>query len=101
MGNAEYGWPMRAEGNGMVPMMVMVPGQQPGLPQASPPGPAPLDRLYNEAMARFDAFCFWYARPPRTPKGLREVAHRLETYGSPEALRIAEDLRQALAEAGA
>lgn len=54
--------------------------------------------LYDEAMARFDAFCFWYARPPRSLAGMGEVAKRLEAYGSPEALRIAEEVRVALAE---
>ncbi len=54
--------------------------------------------LYDEAMARFDAFCFWYARPPRSLAGMREVAKRLEAYGSPEALRIAGEVRAALAE---
>jgi len=57
-----------------------------------------LVELYDEAMARFDAFCFWYARPPRTPAGIREVAKRLEAYGSPESLRIAEEVRAALAD---
>jgi hypothetical protein len=57
-----------------------------------------LVELYDEAMARFDAFCFWYARPPRSLAGMREVAKRLEAYGSPEALRIAEEVRAALAE---
>ena len=59
--------------------------------------PSRLDALYDEAMARFDAFCFWHARPGRSPAGLREVAKRLEQYGSPEALRIARDVRDALA----
>lgn len=54
--------------------------------------------VYDEAMARFDAFCFWYARPPRSRAGLREVAKRLEAYGSPEALRIAEAVRATLDE---
>jgi hypothetical protein len=65
-------------------------------------GPARLDpvlaALYDEAMARFDAFCFWYARPARSRAGMREVAKRLEAYGSPEALRIAEAVRAALDE---
>jgi len=87
----------RAWGNGLVPMMVMVPEQQRAAMLAAPAA-AQLDALYDEAMARFDAFCFWYARPPRSPAGLREIAKRLETYGSPEALRIAHAARKALAE---
>lgn len=87
----------------MVPVMVMMSEQQraamlavAGLPRPS----SALDGLYDEAMARFDAFCFWYARPSRSPSGLREVAKRLEAYGSPEALRIAGSVRIALAEGG-
>ena len=80
----------------MVPVMVMMPEQQRLAMMAG----SPLDALYDEAMARFDAFCFWYARPLRSPSGLREVAKRLEAYGSPEALRIAGSVRIALAEAG-
>ena len=78
-------------------MMVMVPEQQ----RAAMLGAVPasrLDAVYDEAMARFDAFCFWHARPPRSPAGLREVARRLENYGSPEAMRIAGDARMVLAE---
>jgi hypothetical protein len=48
-------------------------------------------------MARFDAFCFWHARPGRSLAGMREVAKRLEQYGSPEALRIAGEVRAELA----
>ena len=88
----------------LVPMMVLMPEQRRaamlagGLQAPATQGYGPLDALYNEAMARFDAFCFWYARPPRTRHGLRVVAERLETYGSPDALRIAGAVRQALAE---
>ena len=77
-------------------------GMMPALRLAARRGGTRLDgvlvELYDEAMARFDAFCFWYARPPRTPGGMREVAKRLEAYGSPEALRIAEEVRAALAD---
>ncbi len=59
--------------------------------------PSRLDALYDEAMARFDAFCFWHARPGRSLAGMREVAKRLEQYGSPEALRIAGEVRAELA----
>ena len=83
-------------GNGLVPMMVMVPEEQRAA-MLGAPALAQLDALYDEAMARFDAFCFWYARPPRSPAGLREIVKRLETYGSPEALRIAQAARMALA----
>ncbi len=80
----------------MVPVMVMMPEQQRSAVLAG----SVLDALYDEAMARFDAFCFWYARPLRSAAGLREVAKRLEAYGSPEALRIAGSVRIALAEGG-
>ncbi len=77
-------------------------GGIPGLPLSVHGARARLDgvlvELYDEAMARFDAFCFWYARPPRNLAGMREIAKRLEAYGSPEALRIAEAVRAALAE---
>ena len=53
--------------------------------------------LYDEAMARFDAFCFWYGKPARSIAGMREVAKRLEAYGSPEALRLAREVRETLA----
>lgn len=89
-------------GETMVPMMVLVPEHQRAAMLATGAmarSPSRLDALYDEAMARFDAFCFWYARPSRSPAGLREVVKRLEAYGSPEALRIAGDLRQAVAEA--
>ncbi len=90
---------------GLVPMMVLMPEQQRAAmlgsgfvaPQVSKSA-SRLDALYDEAMARFDAFCFWYARPTRTRKGLHDVAQRLEAYGSPEALRIAGEVRLALAE---
>ena len=85
----------------MVPVMVMMPEQQRAALLAAngmARAPSALDALYDEAMARFDAFCFWYARPSRSPAGLREVAKRLEAYGSPEALRIAGSVRIALAE---
>lgn len=93
-------------GGGLVPMMVLLPEQQRAamlggggfaMP-ATLPHPTVLDALYDKAMARFDAFCFWYARPPRTRQGLVVVAERLEGYGSAEALRIAAELRQALVE---
>lgn len=98
----------RAEAHGarwgetpMVPMMVLMPEQQhTAMLAAQARAPSALDALYDEAMARFDAFCFWYARPSRSPAGLREVAKRLEAYGSPEALRIALNVRRALAEGG-
>jgi len=92
----------------LVPMMVLMPEQQrAAMLGASFAAPAVarevsrLDRLYDEAMTRFDAFCFWYARPARTLKGMRDVAQRLEVYGSPEALRIAGELRTALDDTGA
>lgn len=101
MGSTEYqGWPARPERDGLVPMMVLMPEQQ-RAKLAPMRMPTELDILYDEAMGRFDAFCFWYARPPRTHKGIRDIAQRLESYGSPEALRIAHAVRQALAEAGA
>lgn len=81
---------------GLVPMMVLVPEQQ----HAAALGSARLEALYEEAMQRFDAFCFWHGRPTRTVKGLREVAERLDAYGSPPAMRIASDIRAALVEAG-
>ena len=91
----------------MVPVTVMMSEQQraamlaaAGLPFGMTRPPSALDGLYDEAMARFDAFCFWYARPARSPSGLREVAKRLEAYGSPEALRIAGNVRIALADWG-
>ena len=87
----------------LVPMMVLMPEQQRAAMMAANGAPRPLSRLdalYDEAMARFDAFCFWYARPSRSPAGLREVAKRLEAYGSPEALRSAGSVRIALAEGG-
>ncbi len=85
----------------LVPMMVLMPEQQrTAMMAAQARAPSALDALYDEAMARFDAFCFWYARPSRSPAGLREVAKRLEAYGSPEALRIAMRVRHALAEGG-
>lgn len=94
---------------GLVPVMVLMSEAQraamlgaggfvvPELPLLRQP--SRLDALYDEAMARFDAFCFWYARPPRTRQGLAVVAERLEAYGSAEALRIAEEVRTALAAA--
>ena len=87
----------------MVPVMVMMPEQQRAAMLAATAmarSSSALDALYDEAMARFDAFCFWYARPSRSAAGLREVAKRLEAYGSPEALRIAGNVRIALAEGG-
>ncbi|MCC6719893.1 MAG: hypothetical protein IT555_18605 [Acetobacteraceae bacterium] len=93
----------RWAGEPLVPMMVLMPEQQRAAMLASGAAARPsvrLDQLYDEAMAKFDAFCFWYARPGRSPAGLREIAKRLESYGSPEALRIAGDVRVALTEAG-
>lgn len=86
----------------LVPVMVMMPEQQRAAMMAAAAARAPsvLDGLYDEAMARFDAFCFWYARLARSASGMREVAKRLEAYGSPEALRIAGSVRIALAEGG-
>jgi hypothetical protein len=103
MSASDYtGWPGAPRGerqSGAVPMMVVL-SDPPGTARhPAQPWNGQLDRLYDEAMARFDAFCFWYARPSRTPKGLREVAQRLEAYGSPAALDIAAAIRQALDEA--
>jgi hypothetical protein len=91
----------RGLGTDLVPMMVLVPEQQrAAMLAAGAPGPlhGRLDELYDDAMARFDAFCFWHARPARSLGGLREIVRRLEAYGSPEALRIAGEVRAALAE---
>lgn len=85
---------------GLVPMMVLVPEQQRATALGSALGSPRLDALYEEAMQRFDAFCFWHGRPARTVKGLREVAERLDAYGSPPAMRLACDIRAALVEAG-
>ena len=93
-----------ADTAGLVPMMVLMPEQQRaamlagGYQMPAMPSQGRLDALYDEAMARFDAFCFWYGRPSRSRQGLRVVAERLETYGSPDALRVAGAVRQALAE---
>lgn len=90
-------------GEPMVPVMVMMSEQQRAAMLAGDGmgrQAVALNGLYDEAMARFDAFCFWYARPSRSPAGLREVAKRLEAYGSPEALRIAGNVRIALADGG-
>lgn len=100
---AHDGWPAQIDGTdrpNMVPMMVLVPGQERGEMSPVVPAVSRLDALHAEAMGRFDAFCFWYARPSRTTKGMREVAERLEAYGSPPALRIAADIRRALEEGG-
>jgi hypothetical protein len=78
-------------------MMVVMPERPAGTPRPAAWTPG-LERLYDDAMARFDAFCFWYSRPARTPKGLREVAQRLEAYGSPAAMHVAARIRQALEE---
>lgn len=82
-------------GPGLVPMTVLVPENHAmmGLQGTA----ASLDALYDEAMARFDAFCFWYGKPARSVPGMREVAKRLEAYGSPEALRLARAVRETLA----
>jgi hypothetical protein len=83
-------------GHGLVPMTVLVPeGSHPGM-MGQPTDGATLGALYEEAMARFDAFCFWYGKPARSVAGMREVAKRLEAYGSPEALRLAREVREAL-----
>ena len=91
----------RGWGADLVPMMVMVPEQQRAAMLATG-APATLNarlgELYDDAMARFDAFCFWHARPGRSLPGMREIVRRLEGYGSPEALRIAGEVRTALAE---
>ena len=90
--------PRQTNRGGMVPMMVMVTEQQHAVMLAGVvPEASRLGAVYDEAMAQFDAFCFWYARPPRSAAGLREIARRLETYGSPEALRIAGEVRTVLA----
>lgn len=84
--------------NGLVPMMVLVPEQGRAAMMGPQAGGATLDALYDEALARFDAFCFWYARPARSVAGMRDVARRLEAYGSPQALRLAREVREALAD---
>lgn len=103
MNASDYtGWPGAPRGERQradVPMMVIMPEAQAGTRPPAPAWNAGLERLYDDAMARFDAFCFWYSRPPRTTKGLREVAQRLEAYGSPAALHVAAGIRQALDEA--
>ncbi len=83
-------------GRGLVPMTVLVPEQTPSAMMGQPADGAALGALYDEAMARFDAFCFWYGKPARSLAGMREVAKRLEAYGSPEALRLAREVREAL-----
>jgi hypothetical protein len=99
MGSTEYrGWPGRPTQDGLVPVMVRMAELHDAMPIPMC-APTRLDALYDEAMARFDALCFWYARPSRTAKGMREVAERLEAYGSPPALRIAGDIRRVLEEA--
>lgn len=98
MGSTEYrGWTGWVGREGLTSAMAR--GVAPHAAMASAMRvPTRLDALYDEAMTRFDAFCFWYARPSRSAKGLREVAERLEAYGSPPALRIAGEIRQALEE---
>ena len=83
-------------GRGLVPMTVLVPEQSHGGMMGQPADGVALGALYDEAMARFDAFCFWYGKPARSLAGMREVAKRLEAYGSPEALRLAREVREAL-----
>ena len=83
-------------GHGMVPMTVLVPEQNHAAMMGQPADGVALSALYDEAMARFDAFCFWYGKPARSLAGMREVAKRLEAYGSPEALRLAREVREAL-----
>lgn len=98
--------PAASAASGLVPMMVLLPEHQRaamlgGGSFVTPPTlgqPSRLDLLYDDAMARFDAFCFWYARPQRSRSGMLVVAARLEAYGSAEALRIAAAVREALAE---
>lgn len=93
-GRRSLGW----GGEDLVPMTVLVPERnRAAMMGAGREATASLDALYDEAMARFDAFCFWYGRPGRTVAGMREVAKRLEAYGSPETLRLAREVRAALA----
>lgn len=83
---------------GLVPMTVLVPEQSRAAMMGQPDPAVALGVLYDEAMARFDAFCFWYGKPARSVAGMREVAKRLEAYGSPEALRLAREVRETLAD---
>jgi hypothetical protein len=92
------GWPGRRTNDGPTSVMARMAELHDAMPIPMRT-PARLDALYDEAMARFDAFCFWYARPSRTAKGMREIAERLEAYGSPPALRVAGEIRRALDEA--
>lgn len=85
-------------GRGLVPRTVLVPQQGQATMMGQAGDAAALSALYDEAMARFDAFCFWYGKPARSLAGMREVAKRLEAYGSPEALRLAREVREALAD---
>jgi hypothetical protein len=93
--------PVPNDQSGLVPMMVLLPERERQAMLAGslslPRADARLAALHAEAMRRFDAFCFWYGAPPCTREGMRVVAERLETYGSPEALRLAGDVRSALA----
>ena len=95
-----------SDGSPLVPLVVLVPERQRSVMLANEAAlpaarlAAPIAELYDEAMDRFDARCFWSGRPPRSMKGARIVAERLEAYGSSDALRLCEALRCALGATG-
>ena len=83
--------PLAIDAGELGPIMVRLRERSPRLSPA-------LEQLYAEAMANFDAICFWHDRPPPTLQGVRQTAMLLEKYGSTQARRLARDIRQSVDE---